>query len=214
MGGSVNDGDVWRHVDHQRAELADLLETLTSEQWATTSLCEGWTIRDVAAHLTHANADWTRMAVEALRSGLRFNAMMVRIARADDRPAEEIVAALRAMVGARRKPPGTRVADPLMDALIHGQDIARPLGIRRCMPTEAALVVADRLWGMRFPLNPRRRFPGIRFTATDAPFSAGAGRPVAGPLDDLVLVMAGRAAGLAGLTGDVAALALARNGQE
>jgi uncharacterized protein (TIGR03083 family) len=166
-------------------------------------------VRDVAAHLTHANVSWGRMGWEALRSGFRFNAMMVRIAREDTRSGAEIAAALRVMVGERRKPPGTAAVDPLMDALIHGQDIARPLGVDRPMPTDAALAVAEHLWGMRFPLNPRRRFQGVTFTATDAAFSVGDGAPVSGPLADVVLVLAGRSAGVAGLSGDTAALAMA-----
>jgi uncharacterized protein (TIGR03083 family) len=204
----MRDDEIWQHIDDQRADLADLLDTLSPEQWRTPSLCREWTVRDVAVHLTHANIGWGRMAWEALRSGFRFNAMMVRVAREDPRTPEEIVSALRAMVGQRRKPPGTSAVDPLMDTLIHGQDIARPLGIDRPMPTEAALVVAEHLWRMTFPLNPRRRFPGIAFTATDAAFAAGTGTSVTGPLADVLLVLAGRSAGLAGLTGDTSALAL------
>ncbi|MCV7319265.1 maleylpyruvate isomerase N-terminal domain-containing protein [Mycolicibacterium confluentis] len=33
----------------QREEFADLLDSLTPEQWTITSLCAGWTVRDVAA---------------------------------------------------------------------------------------------------------------------------------------------------------------------
>lgn len=205
----MKDDEIWRHTDEQRADLADLLDALTADQWAMPSLCEEWTVRDVAAHLTHANAPWGRMALEALRSGFRFNAMMVRIAREDRRPADEIVAALRAMVGQRRRPPGTAVVDPLMDALVHGQDIAKPLGIERSMPVAPAMAVAERLWSMTFPLNPRKRFPDVAFEATDAPFAVGTGRRVEGPLQDIVLVLAGRAAGLPGLTGDTSALAFA-----
>ncbi|MGW0162449.1 maleylpyruvate isomerase family mycothiol-dependent enzyme [Mycobacterium sp. NPDC003323] len=203
----MRDEDIWRHIDQQRADLADFLDTLTPQQWATPSLCEHWAVRDVAAHLTHGGAHWARMGWEALRSGFRFNAMMVRIAVEDTRPADEIVAALRAMVGQRRRPPGTVVADPLMDVLVHGQDIARPLGIVRPMPTEAAVVAAERLWSMTFPFHPRKRFAGIAFTATDAPFAVGQGRVVEGPLSDIMLVLAGRRAGAAGLSGDAAALA-------
>lgn len=205
----MRDDDIWGHIDAQRADLADLLDTLTPQQWATPSLCAHWTVREVAAHLTHANAPWPRMAWEALRSGFRFDAMMLRLAQDDPRPPDEIVAALRAMVGQRRRPPGTAVADPLMDALVHGQDIAKPLGITRAMPPDAALVVAERLWAMTFPFNPRKRFADIAFTATDAPFAVGHGRAVEGPLSDIVLVLSGRRAGLAGLTGDTAALASA-----
>ncbi|BBY31114.1 maleylpyruvate isomerase family mycothiol-dependent enzyme [Mycolicibacterium sediminis] len=206
----MHDDDIWQHIDDQRADLADLLDTLAPSQWSTPSLCEGWTVRDVAAHLTHANAPWSQMAWQAFRSGFRFNAMMRRVVTHDARPPEDVVDALRAMVGQRHRPPGTAVVDPLVDALIHGQDIARPLGIARSMPTDAATAAAHRLWGMSFPLNPRKRFVGIRFTATDVDFAVGDGDVAAGPIGDVVLVLAGRRPGLAGLSGEGAALARTR----
>ena len=46
--------EVWRTIDQQRAELADLMETFTEADWETPSLCEGWRVREVAAHLTLA----------------------------------------------------------------------------------------------------------------------------------------------------------------
>lgn len=205
----MRDADVWDLIDRERADLADVLATLTPEQWATPSLCDDWTVRDVAVHLTQSVAPWPRMAWEVLRSGFRFNAMMVRIAKEDPRPGREVALAVRAMVGQRRKPPGTSATDPLMDTVIHSQDITRPLGIDHPMPADAALVVAEHVWRMTFPLNPRRRFPGIAFTATDADFAVGEGVQVTGPLRDIVLVLADRPAGLAGLSGDTAALAMA-----
>lgn len=39
-------------VAAERMQLADELESLTPQQWATPSLCPGWTVRDVVAHLT------------------------------------------------------------------------------------------------------------------------------------------------------------------
>ena len=68
---------------------------------------------------------------------------------------------MRAMVGVRRRPPGTAVADPLMDVLVHGQDIAMPLGVERTMPIPAAVIVAERVWTMGFPFNARKRFPNV-----------------------------------------------------
>jgi len=188
----VASGQIDRLIDEQREDLADLLATLTPEQWQTRSLCDEWTVRDVAVHLVQCTAHWGRFGVEALRSGLRFDVMMSRMARSDRRTPEDVVAALRATVGVRRRPPGTAAADPLMDILVHGQDIAVPLGITRTMPIPAAVIAAERLWGMTFPLNPRRKFAGIEFTATDAEFSAGRGEPVRKPIQDIVLVLAGR----------------------
>ena len=42
----------WRVIDAQRLKLASLLGQLSSGEWSRPSLCEGWTVRDVAAHLT------------------------------------------------------------------------------------------------------------------------------------------------------------------
>jgi len=201
--------EIWRHIDQQRADLADFLDTLTDEQWATPSLCAGWTVRDVAVHVTHSASSWSRMAWQAVRSGFRFNEMVARAAREDPSTPGEVVATLRAMVGGRRRPPGTAVVDPLMDVLVHGQDIALALGADRAMPVVPAVAAAERLWGMGFPFNTSTRFQGLAFTATDAPFAAGAGHAVSGPIKDIVLVLAGRPAGVAGLSGDTAALARA-----
>ena len=49
----MNDDDVWAAIDGQRRRTADLLECpCRTRQWRHASLCPGWTVRDVAAHLT------------------------------------------------------------------------------------------------------------------------------------------------------------------
>ncbi|WP_123028797.1 maleylpyruvate isomerase family mycothiol-dependent enzyme [Mycolicibacterium stellerae] len=192
----MDDAQIWAHIDEQRADLADLLDTLTPEQWETPSLCQGWTVRQAAAHVTQSTTNWTRVTFELMRSGFRFNALTLRMAREDHRRPEEITAAMRAMVGGRRRPPGTAVADPLVDVLVHGQDIAVPLGIPRTMPVPAAVIAAERLWTMGFPFNARRRFPNLTFAATDADFSVGDGDVVRGPIQDIVMTLSGRRAGL------------------
>ncbi len=35
----------------ERAELAEFLATLTPQQWARPSLCAGWSVKDVVAHI-------------------------------------------------------------------------------------------------------------------------------------------------------------------
>jgi len=192
----MDNSQIWAYIDEQRADLADFLDSLTPEQWETPSLCPGWTVRQAAAHITQSSTNWGRLSFELLRSGFRFNALTLRMARDDQRKPEEITAALRAMVGGRRRPPGTAVADPLADVLVHGQDIAVPLGLPRTMPVPAAVIAAERLWKMGFPFNARKRFPNITFTATDADFSVGDGDVVRGPIQDIVMTLSGRRAGL------------------
>jgi uncharacterized protein (TIGR03083 family) len=192
----MDDTQIWSYIDEQRTDLADFLDTLTPEQWETQSMCPGWTVRQVAAHVTQSATPWGRLTLELLRSGFRFNAMTLRFAGNDQRTPTEITAAMRAMVGGRRRPPGTAVADPLMDVLVHGQDIAVPLGLERTMPIAAAAVAAERAWNMGFPFNARKRFPNVRFSATDADFSVGSGKEVRGPIQDIVMALSGRRTGL------------------
>lgn len=191
---------VWKHIDEQRRGMADLIEQIDADNpaaWDTPSLCTGWTVRHVAAHLTHSTISAPRMLLEAARSGFRFNAVVNRMAVTDSRPPAELAAALRAVVGTRRHPPGTTELDPLTDVLVHAQDICVPLGIHRPMPVDAAVAAAERVWGMGFPFRARKRLAGTRLVATDADFSAGEGREVAAPIRDLLMLLTGRPAAVA-----------------
>ncbi|AQT79207.1 hypothetical protein B1R94_07895 [Mycolicibacterium litorale] len=186
--------EVWFTIDDQRASLADVLEGLTPAQWTSTSLCDGWQVRHVAAHLTHSHMAPPRMVLEALKSGFRFDPMIRRLALEDDRSQPEIVAAMRAMVGSRKRIVGTVALDPLTDLLVHGQDIAVPLGLDRPVPTAAAVASANHLWRMRFPMHPAATVKGVRLIATDADFAAGRGREINAPIRDILMVLTGRRA--------------------
>jgi uncharacterized protein (TIGR03083 family) len=186
---------IWRYVDAERAALADLLAGLTEEEWSTPSVCPGWTVRDVAAHvisspqarvlpvmggMIRARGDFNRfMFEEARRAGARYCG-------------EEIVAQYRRYAGSRRRPLGTTVVDPLLDVLIHTQDIVLPLGRSHEMPAEAAVVAADRIWSKSFPFKARKRLGGLRLVATDIDWSVGAGAEIEGPMAELLLLLSGR----------------------
>lgn len=188
----MNTDEIWRCVDEQRRALADLIEGLDAQQWVAPSLCDGWRVRDVAAHLTHSHMAPLRMIREAVKSRFRFDPMILRLAREDRRSQEEIAGALRGMVGFRIKVPGTSVAQPMIELLVHGQDMTVPLGLDYPMPTAAAVEAAKRLARMKFPINAARRIDGIRLVATDADFAAGNGDEVRAPIADIVMMLAGR----------------------
>ncbi|MET8988036.1 maleylpyruvate isomerase family mycothiol-dependent enzyme [Nonomuraea wenchangensis] len=187
----------------ERRDLADLLDALPEAAWDRPSLCEGWRVRDVAAHLTFATAHTGRALAAFVRARGDFDRAIhdsaVRLARR--RPADRLVAEIRRSADSRRRQPSTKPLDPLFDVLVHGQDIAVPLGIERAMPVAAARACAQHVWDRGFPFHPRRRFAGLRFAATDADWSAGARESVEGPVGSLLLVLSGRPAGLAALTG-------------
>lgn len=194
----------WLIIDQQRSALADLLETLAPDEWSTPSLCEGWTVRDVAAHLSLAA---TTSTLEALGGLVRARGNVDRMirdvtrARAGTRSTRQIVADLRGIVGSRRLAPGTFWRDPLLDILVHGQDIARPLNLNVNPPVEAAHVAAEWAWRRRFPFFPARRLRGLRLVADDVEWSRGAGTELRGPVLSLLLLSSGRAAGLRELSG-------------
>lgn len=203
--------EVWAAVDEQRADLADLLDTLTPSEWETPSLCTGWRVRDVAAHLTQAHASVSTAIKELLRARGSYDRMIYNMAvRQAALPVDAYAPILRAMIGSRRKAPGITPLEPLIDVLVHGQDIALPLGRTRAMPTQACVLAADRVWPNLFPFRAARRLAGIRFVATDCSWTAGEGAAVHGPIGAILLLLTGRPAALAQLSGPGTELAAQR----
>ncbi|MGZ5399490.1 MAG: maleylpyruvate isomerase family mycothiol-dependent enzyme [Nocardioides sp.] len=197
----------WQVIDGHRAMLADLLASLSPEQWESPSLCPGWRVRDVGAHLSLAA---TASAGEVLRGAVAARGnpdRMIRdvsIARGQ-RPTSEIVSDLRSIIGSRKLAPTTFWRDPLLDILVHAHDIARPLGIAIETPPDAARVAAEWAWQRRFPFFPARRLRGFALVADDVDWSRGSGEEVSGPITSLLLLSTGRAAGLDDLDGRPAA---------
>ncbi len=91
----------------------------------------------------------------------------------------------------RRLAPTTSPREPLLDLLVHGQDIALALGRRREMPPAAARDAADRVWTMRVPPRPWP-LPKARLVATDVVWTRGEGEEVRGPIAALLLLLTGR----------------------
>jgi uncharacterized protein (TIGR03083 family) len=189
-------------IDEERSRLADLLEELIEPEWRTPSLCAGWTVREVAAHLTLAHMGMRELLPALVRARGSFDRTVrdtaIRQARL---PVAEYPRRLRAMVGSRRTAPFITELEPLTDILCHAQDITRPLGRPYPMPVDAAVASADRIWCTSFPFWARRRLRGFELVATDAPWRAGDGVRVQGPIAALLLLVSGRPAALTGLTG-------------
>jgi uncharacterized protein (TIGR03083 family) len=205
----------WHMVEQQRLAIADLLDGLTPQQWESPSLCAGWRIRDVAAHVTlvglppSAGSIFTDM-VRSRGSFHRLNTAATK--RRAQRPPRQLVADLRAYASSRKVPIVSSYRNVLFDVAVHGQDIAIPLGRRHDMPPAAAAAAAGRVLSMRWPPPPpsTRNVTGFRLIATDTPWSAGEGPEVHAPMAALLLVCTGRLAALPQLSGDGAAELTAR----
>lgn len=197
--------DVWRVIDAERVSLAGLLDGLSGEQWQTPSLCAGWRVREVAAHLTLAHMGTAQAAAAFLRARCDFNRMVYGTAlRQAELPPGVLTARLRAMAGSRRKAPGISHLEPLIDMLVHGQDIAIPLGIERPVPAEAAMAAASRVWPELYPFRAGRRLRGLRFAATDCAWSTGGSGDdllIEGPIAAILLALTGRPAAVPRLSG-------------
>lgn len=201
----MTDDTLWKEVEAARLRLADLLDSLTDDEWETPSLCDGWRIRDVAAHLTLPPTLTTRGWMKELaRSGGSFHRMIKNSAiRAARQPTSELTTQLRLHAGSRRLPPapGAGPDTTLMDVLTHTQDIAIPLHRDIHTPPEAAHTALESLWRLTFPFNPRKHFTGLQFIATDSPFHTGNGPTITGPTTALLLITTHRTAGLPHVTG-------------
>ena len=191
---------VWKHIDNERAWLADLLESLPQEAWQQSSLCEGWRVRDVGAHLTFAHAQVRDLLWPAVRAGFRYDALVRDTALRSPLTREQIVATLRGFVGSRRRVAFITDLEPLIDILVHIQDICVPLGIDRAMPPDAAAAAANRVLSTPRPIRLWKPLQGLRMIATDVDWAWGAGDEVRAPMGSHLLTLTGRQAVPSGST--------------
>jgi uncharacterized protein (TIGR03083 family) len=132
----------------ERRRIADLVDGLDEAQLATPSLCAGWEVKTVAAHLVSTLTDGLSGILRlAVRSGGTACAIDQLARRRAEQPAAEIAASLRRLADKRWSPPPHGPRDPLADVLVHGGDIRVPLGMPFEPDPELAAVALDFLTG-------------------------------------------------------------------
>lgn len=186
----------------ERADLAALLQALTPQQWEAPSLCAGWRVRDVVAHmLSYEELDTLGLVRRFARGRFLFNRTnAVGVADYAEHSPQQLVDLLARSMQPRGLTAGFGGRIALVDGMIHQQDIRRPLGIARDIP-------ADRLGpALEFArtaptIGAFWRTRGLRLIATDLDWAAGRGAEVNGPGEALLMTMAGRADALDALTG-------------
>jgi uncharacterized protein (TIGR03083 family) len=183
---------VWQHIDSERGWLADLLESLPSEGWQRPSLCRGWTVRDVGAHVTFAHTRMRDLLWPALRAGLRYDVFVRDMALRSPLTPEEIVEVLRSFLGSRRRVAFITDLEPLIDILVHNQDIARPLGVDHPIPPDAAAAAADRVLSTPVPIRRWKPPHDVRLVATDTDWAFGSGHEVHATMGTHLLTLTGR----------------------
>lgn len=197
----------------ERADLLDLLEGLAPDEWRVPSLCAGWTVHDVVAHvLSYDELGPQGLASRFVRGRFlvdRVNA--VGLAEYAVRTPAELVELLRAHLTPRGLPAGMGGAIALTDGLIHQQDIRRPLGRPRSIPADRLLpALRTTLFGP--VLRGVLRVRDVRLVATDLDWTFGRGPEVRGTAEALLMAVAGRAAVADELSGPGAARLTGRLG--
>lgn len=195
--------DVWSLVHAERAALIADLETLDEAQWQQPSLCAGWTVHDVAAHLVDtALATRVGFLVGLARARFDFDRHTQRgVERQRGASPRHTLARLRQVASRTSTPPGSRESR-IVEEIVHGEDIRRPLGLIRDYPIEAVVRALRYQVGTSAAMGGARdRVAGLELTATDTALVIGAGESVSGPALDLLLTVSGRTEALANLSG-------------
>jgi uncharacterized protein (TIGR03083 family) len=198
----ASNADVLSLARDERADIAEFLATLAPEQWEAPTLCAGWRVRDVVAHMiSYDELDGRGLARRFVEGRFlldRVNA--VGVARYGSRSPHELLVLLKDHLEPRGllSAFGGRVA--LVDGLIHHQDIRRPLGMPRAVPADR-LLVALPFARIAPPIRGFWRARGLRLVATDLGWATGSGPEVQGPAEALLMAVAGRRDVVAELTG-------------
>jgi uncharacterized protein (TIGR03083 family) len=196
-------GDVRSLMHAERAALIDDLEHLDDRSWEVPSLCGEWTVHDVVAHLVNT-ARTTRLGfvVGLARARFDFDRQNARgVERERGATPQETLEQLR-RVASRTSTPPAPLDSRLVEEVVHGEDIRRPLGLTRSYPQEAVVRA------LRLQVRTPESFGGakelvarVRLTAADADMSIGDGPEVAGSALSLLLVVSGRRVALDSLDG-------------
>ena len=186
--------DITRLIAGERRELAAVLAGLPAEAWDSPTLCAGWRVREVVAHITMPfRYRPPRFAAEMIRSRGNFSRMADRCARRDGAaPPAELAATLQDNEHNPWKPPGGGFEGALTHDVIHGLDITVALGLDRRVPEDRLRTVLAAVTGPKSQKFFGTDLAGVALHAEDLDWSLGSGVPMSGQAQDLALVLCGR----------------------
>ncbi len=193
----------------ERADLAEFLATLTPAQWHTESLCTGWTVKDVVAHVISYEELGLPGLLKRFAKGRVVRANEVGVAEYSAMSTDELLDFLNRHLRPQGLTAGFGGMIGLIDGTVHHQDIRRALGVPRTVPAQRLRRILPLV-----PGNPRlgagRRIKGLRLRANDIEWEHGSGPEVTGTGEALLLAMTGRRQAAQELTGAGAPILLGR----
>jgi uncharacterized protein (TIGR03083 family) len=190
----MTETEISEAVAAERRDLAEVLSGLPAQAWDTQTLCAGWRVREVVAHMTMPfRYSTARFVAELVRSRGKFHQMADRCARRDGQVGvDELVSALRDNATYSWKPPGGGFEGALTHDVIHGLDFMVPLGIGRRVPEDRLRIVLRSITGPKALKHFGVDLSGVELHADDIDWSFGAGTTVSGAAQDLALLVCGR----------------------
>lgn len=180
--------DLHALINDSFARLADSLEQQAPEVWDKPSLCAGWRVRDLVAHMTMAaRLSEEQFGAELAAAGGDFQLLSDTIAVRDgELPVAEHLTNLRSPELARWEPPGGGAIGALNHAVVHGLDVTNAVDLPRACTDEAAQVILDSLTtggvAARFDVD----LSDVRLQANDIDWSSGSGRNVIAPAAEII----------------------------
>ncbi|CAM3339258.1 hypothetical protein BST27_27470 [Mycobacterium intermedium] len=192
----------------ERRSIADLIDDLDEAQLATPSLCAGWDVKTVGAHLVSYLANGTlRVTWLGMRRFSEDRAIDELARRCAQRPAADIASRLRELADRRYWRPPPQAPGLLAEVLAHSGDMRIPLGLPFEPDPRLTAIAMDFLTGpVPIGLVPPGRLRGIRWQATDLDRTWGRGQEIRGPAAQLMMAAVGRSAALNALEGPGLAL--------
>ncbi|MGW7684368.1 maleylpyruvate isomerase family mycothiol-dependent enzyme [Kribbella sp. NPDC054772] len=190
--------DIRSAVTAERSECANVLAGLTDDQWDQPTLCAGWRVRELVAHMTMPyRTSGMQFVTGMVRAGGKFNRYADKQARrdAEEMTSAELLDCLRQNVDHPWKPPGGGYEGALSHDVIHGLDATVALGLDRQVPLERLRLIFD-------AMKPRQLkyfgvdLTGIQLQATDLDWTYGTGTPLKRPAQELLLHLCGRTIGV------------------
>jgi uncharacterized protein (TIGR03083 family) len=188
-------GELSPLIAAERSAFGELLEALPADAWESPSLCTGWRVREVVAHMTMPfRYSPPRFLGEMVRSGGNFARMADRVARRDAQaPIGELLEGWRSNQDSTWQPPGGGLEGALTHDVVHGLDITVPLGLPSPVTEPALRVVLAAASAPRSRKHFGVDLDGVRLQADDLDWSVGDGELLRGSAVHLLLVLCGRA---------------------
>jgi uncharacterized protein (TIGR03083 family) len=159
------------------SQLANTLAAQPDSVWETPSLCAGWRVREVIAHVTM----FARMTDEEFNSELDryggdFQRLSDTVASRDAELAIEVhLRNLQSDTLAQWQPPGGGVLGALHHAVVHALDVTNAAEMDRPCSAEVALAILENLTTNQVALRFDVSLENLRLRATDLTWTWGGG---------------------------------------